>query len=295
MADMRNNAENSWWRGLAEALELPVRLRAVPVAGGSIASSWRLEADGRRWFLKLMPAGGPLAAEADGLHALAQPGWPRVPTVLGQGCWQDSDWLLLEWLDLTSPDGAAWRRLGEQLAALHDTETGAFGWRRDNFIGTTPQPNGQLAGWRDFFRERRLGHQIRLARGKGLGEETLETLERLCDSLGALLPSHIRPSLLHGDLWSGNIAAVGRDPVIFDPAVYGGHHEADLAMMELFGTPPADFWSAYEAHRPVEPEYRVRRDLYNLYHLLNHFNLFGGGYGDSAGRVARRLLAEAGA
>lgn len=286
--------ENEWWREFLRDAGLPADCRPVPVAGGSIASSWRLEASGRRWFLKLMPPGDTLAAEADGLRALAEAGTLRVPQVRGKGRHAGYDWLLLEWLALEAPAGGAWRRLGEGLAVLHGQARQGFGWHRDNFIGSTPQPNRPESGWTDFFREQRLGHQTRLARDKGLDGATLGTLESLMENLDALIPAGVEPSLLHGDLWSGNIAAVGGEPVIFDPAVYCGHSEADLAMMELFGAPPPEFRAAYQACRAIDPGYELRRDLYNLYHLLNHFNLFGGGYGARAGQVARALLAEVG-
>lgn len=286
--------ENEWWREFLRDIGLPADCRPVPAAGGSIASSWRLEADERRWFLKLMPPGEALTAEADGLRALCEARALRVPRVQGEGCHAGHDWLLLEWLELEAPAGAAWRRLGKGLAALHGQAREGFGWHRDNFIGSTAQPNRWQSDWTVFFREQRLGHQIRLARGAGLDGAALEVLESLMESLDVLIPGGVEPSLLHGDLWSGNIAAVGDEPVIFDPAVYCGHSEADLAMMELFGAPPPDFWAAYQAHRAIDSGYEVRRDLYNLYHLLNHYNLFGGGYGARAGQVARRLLAEAG-
>lgn len=281
-------------RNLAGVLALSAPPRLKPVAGGSIATAFRVESGNGCWFLKLMPAGEALAAEAEGLSALAATGTVRVPAVIDRGRQGASDWLLMEWLELRRPGDRAWRRLGERLAALHDLEQPAFGWRWDNFIGSTPQPNPRDRDWVRFFREARLGHQLMLARERGLQGRIVDRVSRLMEKLGSLIPGDVRPSLLHGDLWSGNLAAVGGEPVIFDPAAYCGHSEADLAMMELFGSPPESFQAAYREYRPLAPGYPLRRDLYNLYHLLNHFNLFAGAYAESVAATTERLLAELG-
>jgi fructosamine-3-kinase len=169
--------------------------------------------------------------------------------------------------------------LGEQLALQHRHQAAEYGWSRDNTIGSTPQLNGWSQDWLTFFRERRLRCQLQLAASKGAavlllrGEMLLERLDGLFDGYRPV------PSLLHGDLWGGNWAVDERgQPVIFDPATYYGDREADLAMTRLFGGFGIDFYRAYEANWPLHPGVRRRTVLYNLYHVLNHFNLFGGGY-----------------
>ncbi|MCA1791598.1 MAG: fructosamine kinase family protein [Thioalkalivibrio sp.] len=146
----------------------------------------------------------------------------------------------------------------------------------------------------EYLREHRLAFQRRLARGNGAGKALLDTVARLETDLEALLGDHRpRPSLLHGDLWSGNWGFLNDGaPTLFDPAVYYGDREADIAMMELFGHPGREFFAAYTEVQPLDAGYPVRRELYNLYHILNHFNLFGGGYASQAERMARRLLSE---
>lgn len=238
---------------------------------------------------------GVLEVEAAGLAELEHAGAVRVPAVLACGTDGGQDWLLLEYLPLQAPSQRAWAELGRALAVQHGVTADRHGWFRDNFIGATPQPNPREADWRVFYRDARLGHQLRLARERGLDGATVKQVEAVLGLLEKLVPVAPAPSLLHGDLWSGNIAAVEDTPVIYDPAVYYGDADADLAMMELFGAPPAAFWSAYEEMRPLSPGYPLRRDLYNLYHLLNHYNLFGGGFAGQARRVCERLRAETGA
>lgn len=270
--------------------------RVLPVSGGSIASAWRLRQGDDETFLKLMTGGtGVLEAEAEGMAELERAEAVRVPAVLGSGADDGRDWLLLEYLPLQAPSPGAWTELGRTLAAQHGVTGKTHGWYRDNFIGTTPQSNPREADWRVFYRDARLGHQLRLARERGLDGATARQVEAVMAALEKLVPVPPEPSLLHGDLWSGNIAAVGDTPVIYDPAVYYGDADADLAMMELFGAPPKAFWSAYEQQRPLSPGYELRRDLYNLYHLLNHYNLFGGGFAGQARRACERLRAETGA
>jgi fructosamine-3-kinase len=209
------------------------------------------------------------AAEAQGLAALRAAG-VRAPEPLAFGVQAGEAYLLVEYLELRK-DGD-WQALGRMLAAQHRRHGTRFGWARDNFIGATPQQNGWLADWPTFFTERRLAPQLRLALENGFRLDPGNVVE--------LLAQHRpQPSLLHGDLWSGNAGFLADgSPVLFDPAVYYGDREADLAMTELNGGFPKAFYAAYEAAYPLEPGYALRKHLYNLYHLLNHLNLFGGGY-----------------
>ena len=283
---------------IRDATQRPFEVRdAIPVGGGSINQAYRLEGtDGSRYFVKLNDARHlPMfAAEAQGLNAIAATNTLRVPQPIVHGTANAHSFLVLEHLELGSRGDA--RLLGEQLAALHRCTNGEFGFARDNYIGTTPQPNGWKDNWMDFWREQRLGFQLRLAAQNGYGGK-LQTLgEKLLDALPAFFDGYApQPALLHGDLWSGNNAFLADGmPVIFDPAPYYGDRECDLAMTELFGGYPADFYAAYRAMYPLDDGYAVRKDLYNLYHILNHANLFGGGYAMQAEGMMRRLVALAG-
>jgi fructosamine-3-kinase len=244
------------------------------------------------------------AAEADGLEALRAAETLRVPEVLGwggSGTPSDPGWLLMEFIP-NGPSGKDYgRKLGEGLAGLHGAvesgpHGGEFGWHRSNFIGSLPQENQERAGWCEFWRDLRIEPQVSMARGRGYfsgGEGRI--LDDLMDRMDELLPEdeHAVPSLLHGDLWSGNFYAdTNGDPVIIDPAVYRGAGMVDLAMMELFGSLPRGFREAYGGNRHLPGEYDAYlRDLYQLYYLLVHVNLFGGGYVGGSIGAARRVLA----
>src|SRR4051812_46420149 len=221
-----------------------------------------------------------LDAEADGLAALRSAGAMRVPDVVARGDDGDDAWLVLEWLDLAPLGERGAARLGEALARQHRLPQARFGWARDNFIGSTPQSNGWSDDWLAFWREKRLHAQLRLAARNGLPSRAIDRGERLLADCEAFFRGTMpQASLLHGDLWSGNAASLaGDEPVVFDPAVYVGDREADVAMTELFGGFPSQFMSAYRAAWPIDVGYPVRRDFYNLYHVLNHANLFAGGY-----------------
>jgi fructosamine-3-kinase len=283
---------------ITEATQLPFQFSSqVPVGGGDINQCHRLEgADGRRYFLKLNEARhhAMLVAEAAGLAAIAATGTLRVPQPIAHGVADRQSYLVLEHLELIGRGDAM--LLGAQLAQLHRCTSNRFGFAQDNFIGTTPQPNAQTDSWIDFWREQRLGFQLQLAQRNGYGGKLQRLGERLLDTLPAFFSDYTpQPSLLHGDLWGGNHGYLGdRTPVIFDPAAYYGDRECDLAMTELFGGYPADFYAAYRAAWPLDEGYKKRRELYNLYHILNHANLFGGGYVRQAEQMAQRLLATPG-
>ncbi len=265
------------------------------VGGGCINETTRLEgADGRRFFVKLNRADrlDMFEAEFEGLAELGAPGALHVPEPVAVGTADGRAFLVMEYIALggRSAPGA----LGEGLARLHRTTRARFGWHRDNTIGSTPQINTESGDWVDFWRQHRLGFQLDLAARKGHGGRLQRLGEQLLERFPALFTDHRpQPSLLHGDLWGGNWGTdtAGR-PVIFDPAVYYGDRETDLAMTELFGGFGRDFYAAYEAAWPLDPGYPVRKTLYNLYHILNHLNLFGGGYGGQAEHMMQRLLAE---
>ncbi len=241
---------------------------AEAVSGGCIHRCYRATLDGRAVFVKLNEAqfADAFAAEADGLSALRAAGC-TAPEPLAHGTNDEGAYLLMEFLELRSRGDFA--ALGRMLAGMHRLQASSFGWRRDNYIGSTPQQNGACKSWAQFWRERRLAPQIALANRNGHALDA----GNVCDLLEGHQPE---PSLLHGDLWGGNAAFLPNGaPVLFDPAVYYGDREADLAMTELFGGFPPEFYSAYGA---LPAGYETRKHLYNLYHLLNHLNLFGGGY-----------------
>ena len=217
-------------------------------------------------FLK-QGAADAFAAEADGLEALRP--HIRVPRVLERGVKDGKAFIVLEHLDLKR--GGDYAAMGRALAALHRRTGPRFGWTRDNYIGLSAQRNGWCDDWVEFWRERRLRPQFEWAQGKGFDVQMIDP--------APILKNHQpQPSLLHGDLWSGNAGFTAKGPVIYDPAVYYGDRETDLAMTELFGGFPPEFYRAYEEALPLDPGYEKRKHLYNLYHLLNHLNIFGGGY-----------------
>ena len=268
------------------------------IAGGSINRCYRWPAASGAMFVKVgaRTAQAAFAAEADGLRELREAQLLRVPRVLATGVAGAAAFLALEWIERGPASEDCERRLGEGLAALHSVSAPRFGWWRDNTIGRTPQANAWSADWVDFFRERRLRPQLALVVQHGFAGLLAERLERLLAALPALLAGHApRASLLHGDLWGGNwLASAAGEPVLFDPAVYYGDRETDLAMTRLFGGFGAAFYRAYEAAAPLPAGAAVREELYNLYHVLNHANLFGGGYAHQAGELIDRLLAEVG-
>lgn len=231
-------------------------------------------------------------AEAEGLRALAASGPLRVPRPLCTSVTDNLAWLVLEYLAMGSDGADSGARAGQQLAQLHRLTGQGFGWQRDNYIGATPQLNDWLSDWPAFWRRRRLEPQLEALARKGVGGAWLKEAERLLDALPLLLDHRPQPSLLHGDLWAGNLAyGPDGEPLIFDPAVYYGDRETDLAMTELFGGFGQAFYQAYQAAWPLAPGYGRRKKLYNLYHILNHANLFGGGYLGQAQRMIRELLA----
>ncbi|MFA7593140.1 MAG: fructosamine kinase family protein [Thiohalobacteraceae bacterium] len=288
------------WHDIGEhirsATGIAVRGARESVGGGCINQAVRLPGVGRDFFVKLNDAAQAdmFAAEAEGLREIAATRTVRVPAPVCWGVAGNKTYLVLEHLALGRGGNGA--LLGTQLAAMHRVTRAEFGWQRDNTIGSTPQINTPTADWVGFWRERRLGYQLELAASNGWGGELQRLGERLLLGLDGLFDDHRpRPSLLHGDLWGGNHGYLADgQPVIFDPAVSFGDREADLAMTELFGGFGDAFQTAYREAWPLETGYPLRRTLYNLYHVLNHLNLFGGGYHDQVVGMLRRLLAELG-
>ena len=266
-----------------------------PVGGGDIHRAFSVRDGARRYFVKANRAEWlPMFdAEADALHALAATHTVRVPQPVCKGAADGEAFLVLEYLDLRGNGDAA--LLGRQLADLHRAPQGPqYGWAHDNWIGSTPQPNGWLPDWIGFWRDRRLGFQLQLAAQNGYGGALQRDGDTLLAHLDAFFDGYVpAPSLLHGDLWGGNHGFLADGSgVIFDPAVYVGDRECDLAMSELFGGFSPDFYAAYREAWPLDAGFAVRKMLYNLYHILNHANLFGGGYAAQAQRMMAQLLAQ---
>ncbi len=272
-----------------------------PVSGGDINEAYHLLlTSGEEVFLKLNARAEEnfFPAEVHGLKCMKECG-ANVPEVLAMGKLPDgTGYLLLSYVKSSACKPDYWIRLGYMLGDMHRTATGRFikegnfGFDRYNFIGATKQVNKPKAGWIEFFRENRLGYQIKLA-DHYFDKEDKRRLRRILDHLEEFLTEPKFPSLLHGDLWGGNVMADSQGmPMLIDPAAYVGHHEADLAMTELFGGFDPAFYDAYHELIPREPGYADRRELYNLYHLLNHLNLFGRSYLVSVRRILKKYAGE---
>jgi len=232
-------------------------------------------------------------AEYEALNAIVETASIRAPEPIRCGITGNNAWLLMEYISFQGGTTRA-QEMGTQLAQMHRHQGEQFGWHINNTIGSTPQINTTSSDWVEFWREHRLGYQIKLASDKGIGQSAVSLCEQLSRRLDDFF-THYKPqaSLLHGDLWSGNAAFDQQgDPVIFDPASYYGDREADLAMTELFGGFGAAFYTAYQSAWPLDEGYKIRKILYNQYHILNHYNLFGGSYGNQAVRMTEQLLSQ---
>lgn len=292
---------NPDWRAIASAIGAAentsfAATQIDTVVGGSIHSAWLVGDGQRRYFVK---TGGPGArpmfdAEAAGLAALAAAEAVRTPRVVTRGESSSTAFLVLEALTLEPLKAQAATRLGEALAQLHRQQGKAYGWPDDNFIGLSVQRNAPHESWPHFYADRRLRPQLALARDNGMEASWVAKGIEIAERVGALfLDYRPAPSLLHGDLWSGNAGqSADGTPVVFDPACHWGDREADIAMAELFGGFPTSFFVAYRRAWPLHPDYERRKPLYTLYHILNHYNMFGAAYLGQAQRMIAGLLAQ---
>jgi len=267
------------------------------VGGGSINDAFVLTGEnGAQYFVKTNTAGqkAMFEAEARGLQAMASSNTIKVPEPLCFGDDQLQSYIVMEYLEM---DGRADQvKLGEQFAAMHEVAAERFGWDIDNTIGATHQPNAWKDNWLDFWREQRLGFQLQLAAKNGYGGELQSLGEKLLTEMPILFAGrNIAPSMLHGDLWGGNVAGLNDGtPVIFDPAFYYGDREADLAMTYVFGGFGPDFYASYQNAYPLDDGFAARKTFYNIYHIINHLNMFGGGYHGQAIHMLEQVLAELG-
>lgn len=272
-------------------------LTSQTISGGDINQAMKLETKEGQFFVKWNQGIYPqmFLLESIGLKVLERSGAIRVPKVI----MVDESFLVLEWLDFGDRTPASAKKLGQSLARLHQKTSLYHGLEDDNFIGTLPQKNRQTEVWWAFYWEQRIKPQMQIAKNKGrLTEELEEAFWDLSDKLKEILPTKVEASLLHGDLWGGNWAVVssGADkgkPVVFDPAIYCGHREVDIAMTELFGGFPAEFYQGYNQVWKLDKDYQHRKKIYQLYPLLVHLNLFGGGYADQIMTIIKsRLIAK---
>jgi fructosamine-3-kinase len=262
------------------------------VSGGCINQGYALVGGGATYFVKINQASQMemFVAEAEGLQQMLATRTIRVPQPICWGSTDSSSYLVLDWLEFGRETSQSWEAMGQQLAALHQAGGALqFGWHRHNTIGSTPQINTWTNQWADFFAQSRIGYQLQLAKRRGGSfPDATQVIEAVRYILADRQP---QPSLVHGDLWSGNAAVMETgEPVILDPATYYGDREVDLAMTELFGGFPASFYRGYNDVFPLDAGYQQRKVLYNLYHILNHFNLFGGGYASQANRMIQQIL-----
>ncbi len=270
------------------------------VAGGDINEAYRLTlSDGMHIFMKSNQGKSVsfFQREAEGLAAIAETGAISTPQVFGCGTGENGGaFLLLEFVESRRPGKDYQEILAQQLARMHQSRTenfvtgGIYGFAQDNYIGANPQVNTPCKSWTEFFRDCRLKPQF-LQASDYFGKEEWKKITELLERTGEILTEPEYPSLVHGDLWAGNVMT-GRDGLAWltDPAACVGHREADLAMTELFGGFSGKFYEAYREAAPLQPGYEKRRDFYNLYHLLNHLNLFGRSYLSSVRRIVEEYV-----
>jgi len=287
------------WKALASSISqltgTPFQIESTaPVSGGDIHNAYRLKTSQGNFFLKANQASKTalFETEANSLKTLAETLSITLPKVIANGVENDQAWLLLEHLELTR-QGNDFQR-GKDLALLHHqiNKTKQFGWFEDNFIGQTRQSNDWTSDWVQFYGQNRLLPQLKLATSNQapnrLMDMGMQLIEKLPDFFQTYQPE---ASPLHGDLWGGNSGFIQTGAAVFyDPASYYGDREADLAMTELFGGFSPEFYDGYHSVFPLDVGYANRKNLYNLYHVLNHFNLFGGHYANQSERMIQTLL-----
>jgi fructosamine-3-kinase len=229
-------------------------------------------------------------AEAYSLKQISKLTHMACPTVTSIGTTLDKSFLVLDYINFSKAKPVLWYQLGQQLAQMHyETQHGQCGWQHDNFIGDTIQPNHWSNNWNKFFADQRIAWQLQLLSERSILLGDIDHIAKVCHDI--LLSHEVIPCLVHGDLWQGNTGFTGEEAMLFDPACYYGDREVDIAMTELFGQFPADFYRGYEAEYPIDDGYEQRKLVYNFYHILNHANLFGGIYIEQAKALLTRIMA----
>ncbi len=289
------------WQSISQQIEQVVHspfkaTEITSVSGGCINSGYILQNNNNRYFVKLNQAHllSMFEAEFSGLTEIAKTNTIKVPKPIIFSKVDEYAFLVLEFIHLKTANHQSESQLGQQLAELHKIRQPFFGWHKANTIGSTPQINTPTNQWPVFWQSKRLDFQISVAEKNGINGYLIESARKLSNSLHYLFTDHSpQPSLLHGDLWSGNAAMTKQgEAIIFDPACYYGDRETDIAMTELFGGFSVNFYSAYNESYPLDSNYSTRKTLYNLYHILNHLNLFGSSYQQQAQNMIDSLLAE---
>lgn len=264
----------------------------LSISGGCINQSYAISNSKITYFIKqnLPSQGSMFAAEILGLQQIYQSKTIRSPKPICWGITETSSYIVLEWLEMTNGNHKSWTEMGRKLAAMHKITTNkGFGWDINNTIGSTPQINNFHSSWTEFYTQNRLNYQFQLAKKRG--GKFPHSAKLLAAIPQLFLDYQIQPSLVHGDLWRGNVGfTIENEPVIFDPATYFGDREIDIAMTELFGGFPPTFYQGYQEVFPLDKGYETRKTLYNLYHILNHFNLFGNGYYSQANQMIEKIL-----
>lgn len=281
-------------RCLESVLEKPVTLiSTASVGGGDINEAFLLHTGQGDYFVKKNSASlfpGMFEKEAKGLELLRSAHEIDVPEVIACGEEHDVAFLILKFIESSDKKRGFWEDFGKRLAALHRHTNHFFGLEENNYIGSLHQSNRKHDNWSDFFREERIQPQMKLAFDQGRIDYALvQSFERFYNRLNELFPVE-PPALLHGDLWGGNFMVdASGEPVLIDPAVYYGHREMDLAMSQLFGGFGPGFYESYHSHFPLEKGWKQRLDFCNLYPLMVHVNLFGGGYVHSVKSILNKF------
>ena len=284
------------WQAIAEhinnELECGFQIEhKTQLDGGSINLAWHISGNGQHYFVKLNQREQleQFETEALSLHALQQAHCIRVPDVICSGQTVDKSFLVLEYIPMQGESVNGWRHLAQQLALLHrQHEQAMYGFDWDNLLGSTVQPNKWQSNWSSFFSEQRIGWLLQLLLEQGFGFGKIDYLVEQCrQRLQHYQPD---PSLLHGDLWRGNVGFNADAPAVFDPACYFGDRETDVAFTSLFGRFPDAFYHSYNELYPLDKAFNERKDLYNLYHVLNHAYLFRGAYLVQAQEMIKQLF-----
>jgi len=289
--------DNAFWQTIGKDISAATStdfsiVKADRISGGDINQSFVVYNNQQHFFIKINNAdvAAMFEQEAYSLKAIHNANTIACPSVICLGSTDSLSYLVLEYLTIDRSQQSNWYQYGQELAQMHEvTVHGQFGWQEDNFIGLTPQSNQWQSNWRSFFAEQRIGWQLQLLREKSVKLGNIDHIVDACHK--GLLHHKVFPSLVHGDLWQGNMGFCDGKPLIFDPASYYGDREVDIAMTELFGTLPQDFYQGYQSISAIPPGYEKRKHIYNLYHILNHANLFGEVYIDQARASITRILA----
>lgn len=289
--------DNAFWQTIGKDISAATStdfsvVKADRISGGDINQSFTVYNNKQRFFIKVNKAdmAAMFEQEAYALKAINSTNAIACPNVICLGSTGSLSYLVLEYLTIDKSQQSNWYQYGQELAQMHEAAVhGQFGWQEDNFIGVTPQSNQWQSNWRSFFAEQRIGWQLQLLREKSIKLGNIDHIVDACHK--GLLHHKVLPSLVHGDLWQGNMGFCEGKPLIFDPASYYGDREVDIAMTELFGTLPQDFYQGYQSISAIPPGYEKRKHIYNLYHILNHANLFGEVYIDQARASITRILA----